>query len=163
MIDRFDPRTSWLPATTLFAVALVFVVDLSRPAGFLDGGLWIPFLYAVVPVTIGLLAYVRTRASTGRRILPGVLVGLTLWGLLGAVAALVTALVVGLGRPGPPGQPSAAFGLLTGVLTYVVPTAAFGGLYGEAGRRPRRAAAVLVVAAPVVATVVLAVLVRLSW
>jgi hypothetical protein len=163
MVDRYDPRESWIHAGSLFVGGLVFVIDLSRPAGLLDSGLWIPLLYAVVPVVIGFLASVRTRASTGRRIPPGALVGLALWGLVGAVIALVIAVVVGLGRPMTPDQPSAPFGLLTGLLTYLVPTAAFAGLYAEAGRRPRRKAVALAVVAPVVATVALATLVRLSY
>lgn len=163
MIEWYDPRDSWLPVVGLFAVALVFVIDLSRPGGFLESGLWVPVLYAVVPVAIGLLAYIRTRATTGLAVSLGVLVGLTAWGLIGAVVALIVALVIGLGSPSPPGPPSTVFNLLTGLLTYLVPTGAFAGLYGEAGRRPRRVAVVLTVAAPIVATIVLAVLVWLSW
>lgn len=163
MTHWYDPRESWLPLASVFVLALLFVVDLSRPAGVLDSGLWIPVLYAVVPVVIGLLAYVRRRATTGRGVPLGAVVALTVWGLIGAVAALVVALVVGLGRPTPPGPPSAAFGLLTGLLTYLVPAVAFGAMYGEAGRSSRRRAAVLAAATPVVATAVLAVLVRSSW
>lgn len=160
--DLSDPRDSWAPVLALFLAALVLVVDDARPGGFLDGGLWIPLLYAVAPVGCGLLAYVRTRAASGRPVRPAVLVGVAVWGVLGALAALVVVIVVGLGRP-PEGAPSAASNLLRGLLTFLVTTGAFVGCYGEAGRRPTRTAALLVVAAPVVAATVLGLLVRSTW
>lgn len=163
MDEWYDPRESWTPVAGLFIVAFALVIDHSRPASLLGSGLWIPVLYAAVPVTIGVLAYVKTRTSTGLPIPPVAVVGLTVWGVIGAVTALVIVIVIGLGRPPPSEPPSAAFGLLTGMLTYVVPTATFAGLYGEAGRRPRRLAVALVLAAPVVVTIALALLVWVSW
>lgn len=163
MADWDDPRASWTPLTALFIVGFVFVIELSRPAGVLGSGLWIPVLYAVVPVTVGVLAYVKTRSSTGRPVSAAVLVGLTVWGLIGAIGALVIALIIGLGRPTPPGAPSALFDLLSGVLTYLVPTGVFAALYGEAGRRSRRRAMALAIIAPVVAILLLALVVRVSW
>lgn len=162
MRNWYDPRESWVPGVGLFVIASVFVVDLSRPRGFLDSGLWIPVLYAAVPVALGVLAYVRRRAPT-RDLSPLVLVGLTVWGLVGAVIALVVALVIGLGRPAAPGPPAAVFNFVTGLLTYLVPAGVFVGLYGVAGRRSPRESAALAGATPVVVTIVLAVLVSLSY
>lgn len=163
MAHWYDPRGSWMPVTALFVGGFGLVIDLSRPGGVLGSGLWIPVLYAVIPVTIGVLTYVKTRTSTGGPVSPAVLIGLTVWGLVGAMGALVIALVIGLGRPTPPGAPSAVFDLLTGVLTYLVPTSVFAALYGEAGRRPRRPALALAVIAPIVAILLLAFVVRVSW
>lgn len=163
MTDWYDPRASLVPAGGLFVAGLVIAADMAGTNAVFGSAIWIPVLFAVVPVAIGLLTYVRGRGSTGRRVRPLWLSLLALWGLVGGVVALVVALVVGLGRPPSSGPPSPAFGLLTGILTYLVPTAAFAGLYGEAGRRPRLQAVALAGAAPIIATVVLAVLVRLSW
>lgn len=163
MISWHDPRKSWVPMVGLFIVAFLLVIDLSRPKGVLGSGLWIPLLYGVVPVTIGVLAYVNTRAGSGRPIPSLMLIGLAVWGLIGAFAALGVTLIIGLGRPTPSGPPSTVFSLLTGVLTFIIPTGTFVGWYGEAGRRPRRMALAIVGSAPVVTTLVLAILVRLSW
>lgn len=148
----YDPRESWAPVVAVFVLALALVVDLVRPGGVLGGGLWIPFLYAVVPVAIGLLTFVRTRAATGRTIPRMALVGMGVWGVLGALASLVVLIILGLGRPRPTIPSTAAFGLVVGLITYLVPTGVFAGFYGEAGRRPKLIAVALVAAAPLVET-----------
>lgn len=77
------------------------------------------------------------------------------------MAALVVVIVVGLGAP-PTDPPSALFGLVQGLLTYLVPVVVFAGFYGEAGRRQRIQAAALVAATPFTVAVVLGGLVWLT-
>lgn len=156
----YDPRKSWVPVAALFVAGGVLVVDDARPGGVLDGGLWIPFLYAIVPAVLGVLTYIYTRTTTERDLSPLLLVGLGVWGVIGGVTALAVVIVVGLGRS-PTNPPSALFSLVTGLLTYLVPAGVFIGFYGEAGRRSRMPAVTLVIVAPVVVAVVLGVLVWL--
>lgn len=160
--SHYDPRESWTPLLVVFLLALVLVVDDARPGGYLDGGLWIPVLYAVAPVVCGLMAYVRTRAASGRPLRPVVVLGVATWGVIGALAALVIVVVIGLGRP-PGGIPSAASDLLRGLLTYLVQVGVFVGCYGEAGRRQPTTAGLLIVATPVVVATVLGLLVWATW
>lgn len=146
----YDPRRSWTPTAVLFAVGLLLVIDLALPGGVLDGGLWIPLLYAGLPAVIGVLVYVRTRTAAGRELSLAPLIGIGAWGIVGGLLALVVLVVVGLGRSSPGLPSSAAFGFLTGLLTYLIPVAVFAWLYREAARRSAVQAAILILFTPAV-------------